>query len=134
MTKYKNIYDKNKIVVEKHTILLSGELESIEKYKYNNEGLLIEKNKINIKTSWFGKGQELRTSKNSVSKHTYNNKGDLILSEFYSDMFGNETHKKEITYDKYNDIAQIKDYRKGYAYIYKDNFGLISVTKYSYIR
>ena len=121
-------------MIEKQTIIPSGELDSTTRYKYDSNGLLNEEDKINNKTSWFANGRELKLSKHSVSKHTYNNRGDLVLSEFHSDGFGDESHKKEITYNEFNDITQIKDYRKGYAYIWKDDFGLLSITKYYYVR
>jgi hypothetical protein len=130
----KNVYNNNKQLIEKWTILTSGELDSTVRYEYNENGLLTQESVIHNKTTYRVDGKELRISKNSISKHTYNDKGDLFLSEYKSDGFGSETHKKEIAYDEFNDITQINDYRKGYAYIWKDNFGLISVTKYFYKR
>jgi hypothetical protein len=85
ITRYTNIYDINKRLIEKQTILPSGELDSTIRYKFNSKGLIIEENKINNKTSWFANGREFKLSKNSVSRHTYNDSGDLVLSEFHSD-------------------------------------------------
>jgi hypothetical protein len=134
ITRYKNVYNRNKQLIEKWIILASGELDSTIIYEYNDAGLLIQENKTNNKTTYKIDEKELRISKNSISKYTYNDRGDTILSEYESEGFGKETHKKEITYNEFNDIVQIKDYSKGYAYIWKDDFGLMSVTNYFYKR
>jgi hypothetical protein len=121
-TKYINLYDQNNRLVEKHTVFPSGVPNWIDKYKYNSEGLLIEEQRI--------KGQVI-----SIVKHSYNDKGDLILSEYNPHENNNETLKKEIVYDEDKDIVEIKEYRKGWCYQnFNDEFGLTGIARYSYIR
>ena len=130
ITRYKNIYDKDKRLKEKWTILPSNEIDHTESYLYDSKGLLVQETRIN-KASVRNDGKELPRSWESISKYTYDDKDNLVLSEFYSGGSASETHKKEINYDEYGDIAQIKDYR---AFIWEDNFRLVSVTRYSYVR
>jgi len=70
----------------------------------------------------------------SIKKNSHNSKFDLILSQINPDKSNNETLKKEIVYNEFGDIVEKRDYRKGYAYLFKDDLGLISITKYSYVR
>lgn len=132
--KFINKYDDKQQLIEKQTLLPSGEIDSTVKYKYNTRGLLIEECQTNEKTSWIVNGREFRLWKSHISQFFYNNNKDVILTEFYTDGNNDETHKKEITYDEFNSITEIKDFRKGYAFKNKDTFGLVSVTKYSYVR
>ena len=133
-TKFNNKYDVNQRLKEKQIMLPNDELDSIIQYKYNNEGLLLEENITNCKTSFLSGARENKISKNLTSKHSYNDHCDLILSKFFADGQNNETHKKEISYDGTNSICEIKDFRKGRAFLNKDTFALISVTKFSYVR
>ncbi len=122
ITNYINQYDQGNRLVEKRAILPLANSDWISTYKYNSRGLLIE---------------ETRTRNKAVSivLHTYNDKGDLILSEHNPGEFHSETVKKEIIYDNHNDIVEIKDYRKGWCYNnLDDRFVLTAVSRYSYIR
>jgi hypothetical protein len=119
---YVNLYDENSRLVEKHTIFPSGDSECIDKFQYNDAGLLIEEQKI-------------RHQFVTTVKHSYNEKGDLILSDFNPGESNHETLKNEIVYNQNNDIIEIKEYRKGWCYQDRnDEFGLTGIFKYSYIR
>ena len=121
-TRYANMYDQNNRLIEKHTIFPSGESDWVDKYEYNDEGLLIEEVRIRHKIT-------------SIAKHCYNGKGDLIQSEFNPGESNSETLKKDIVYNENNDITEIREYRKGWCYQDRnDEFGLTGITKYSYIR
>jgi hypothetical protein len=121
-TMYVNLYDENSRLVEKHTVFPSGDSDWIEKFQYNDAGLLIEEQKI-------------RHQLVSTVKHSYNNKGDLILSDFNPGESNHEMMKKEIVYNENNDIIEIKEYRKGWCYQDRnDEFGLTGIFLYSYIR
>jgi len=121
-TKYINLYDSNNRLVEKHTIFPSGESDWVEKFTYNDNGLMIKEEKI-------------RHQITSLVEHSYNDKGDLILSDFNPGMSNYETLKKEIIYDRNNDILEIQEYRKGWCYQDRnDEFGLTGITKFSYVR
>ena len=119
---YVNLYDENGRLVEKHTIFPSGDSDWIDKFQYNDAGLLIEEQKI-------------RRQLVSIVKHSYNDKGDLILSDFNPGEPNHETLKKEIVYNENNDIVEIKEYRKGWCYQDRnDEFGLTGIFRYSYVR
>lgn len=121
-TMYVNQYDEKGRLVEKHTIFPSGDSDWIDKFKYNEAGLLIEE-------------QNIRHQLVSTIKHTYNDKGDLILSDFNPGESNNETLKREIVYTKDKDISVIKEYRKGWCYQDRNNeFGLTGVTIFSHVR
>jgi hypothetical protein len=121
-TIYINLYDENGRLVEKHTVFPSGDSDWIDKFQYNRSGLLIEEQKI-------------RQQLVSTVKHSYNDKGDLILSDFNPDESNHETTKKEIVYNENNDIIEIKEYRKGWCYQDRnDEFGLTGIFRYSYTR
>jgi len=121
-TKFINLYDKNNRLVEKHTVFPSGESDWVEKYTYNEAGLPVEEQKI-------------RHQITSVGKFIYNDKGDLIESEFNAGMSNYEAMKREIVYDRNNDILEIQEYRKGWCYQDRNNeFGLTGVTRFTYIR
>jgi hypothetical protein len=122
VTKYINLYDQNDRLVEKYTVFPSGGTDRIDKYKYNDHGLLIEE-------------QRIKHQMTSTIIHRYNDKGDLILSEFNPGEINSETLKKEIVYNGNNDIIEIKEYRKGWCYQdFNDTFGLTSIIRYDYIR
>jgi hypothetical protein len=121
-TRYINAYDKNNRMVEKHTVFPSGDSSWVDKFEYNDQGLLIKEEKI-------------RNQITSVTMHSYNDKGDVILSEYNPGDFNSETMKKDITYDEFNDIVEIKEYRKGWCYQDRnDELGLTGIARYSYIR
>ena len=121
-TMYVNQYDGNGRLVEKHTILPSGGSDWIDKFQYNEAGLLIEE-------------QKTRHQSVSTVKHSYNDKGDLILSDFNPGEPNHETIKKEIVYNGNNDIMEIKEYRKGWCYQdHNEEFGLMGIFTYSYAR
>lgn len=121
-TKYINLYDQNDRLIEKHTVFPSGDTVWVEKYKYNNEGLLIEE-------------QRIRHQITSIVNYSYNDKGDLILTECNPDKINSETLKCEIIYDENDDIVEIKEYRKGWCYQDRnDEFGLTGIARYSYVR
>jgi hypothetical protein len=117
-----NLYDENGRLVEKHTVFPSNESERIDKFQYNEAGRLIEEQKI-------------RRQLVSIVKHSYNGKGDLILSDFNPGESNHETLKKEIVYNENDDIIEIKEYRKGWCYQdHNDEFGLTGIARYSYVR
>ncbi|MBN1191453.1 MAG: hypothetical protein JXA46_16985 [Dehalococcoidales bacterium] len=121
-TMYVNLYDENGRLVEKHTIFPSGDPDWVDKFQYSDAGLLIEEQKT--------KNQVV-----STIKHSYNDKGDLILSDFNPGESNHETMKKEIVYNENNDIAEIKEYRKGWCYQdHNDEFALTGIFTYSYVR
>jgi hypothetical protein len=121
-TMYVNQYDDKGRLVEKNTIFPSGDSERIDKYRYDAAGLLIEE-------------QNIRHQLVSTVKHSYNDKGDLVLSDFNPGESNNETLKREIVYSKDNNINVIKEYRKGWCYQDRnEEFGLTGVTFYSYVR
>jgi hypothetical protein len=121
-TKYINLYDQNGRLVEKHTVFPSGDSNWVEKYEYNNEGLLIREERNKHKAV-------------SVIKYSYNDRGDLILSEYDPGESNSETLKKDIVYNENNDIVEIKEYRKGWCYQnFNEEFGLTGVSRYSYVR
>jgi hypothetical protein len=53
----------------------------------------------------------LKNQITTISKYTYNDKGDLVLNEFNPDQSNSETIKNEIMYDEKGDIIEIKEYR-----------------------
>jgi hypothetical protein len=121
-TQYINLYDQESRLVEKHTIFPSGESDWVEKYAYNESGLPAREEKI-------------RHQMTSVAEHHYNEKGDLILSDFNAGMSNYEMLKREIVYDRNDDILEIQEYRKGWCYQDRnDEFGLTGIIKYSYVR
>jgi hypothetical protein len=121
-TMYVNQYDEKGRLIEKHTILPSGGSDWIDKFQYNGAGLLIEEQKV-------------RHQLVSTVKHSYNEKGDLILSDFNPGKSNHETIKKEIVYNENNDITEMLEYRKGWCYQdHNDEFGLTGIFTYSYIR
>jgi hypothetical protein len=121
-TLYVNQYDEKGRLIEKHTLLPSGDADWIDKYQYNDAGCLVEEQKI-------------RHQIVSTVKHTYNNKGDLILSDFNPGESNHEMLKREIVYNENDDITEIKEYRKGWCYQDRnDEFALTGIFKYSYIR
>jgi hypothetical protein len=121
-TMYVNQYDENDRLVEKHTIFSSGDSDWIDKFQYNDAGWLIEEQKI-------------RHQSVSTVKHSYNDKGDLILSDFNPGESNNETMKKETIYNENNDIIEIKEYRKGWCYQDLNvEFALTGIFRYSYVR
>jgi YD repeat-containing protein len=121
-TRYVNAYDNNNRLVEKHTIFPSGDSGWVDKYEYNADGLLV--------------GEQLKKHQiTSFIKHSYNAKGDLILSEYNPGESNNETLKRDIVYNANNDIVEIKEYRKGWCYQDRgDKFGLTVIVRYSYVR
>ena len=120
-TMYVNIYDQGRLV-EKHTVFPSGGPNWVDKFKYNDDGLLIEE-------------QNDRSKLVSIVKHSYNEKGDLILSDFNPGEPNYETLKREIFYNENGDIKVIKEYRKGWCYQDRnDEFGLTGVAMYFYVR
>jgi hypothetical protein len=122
VTSYQNLYDQNNRLIEKRAVFPSENSEWINRYKYNDAGLLIEE-------------QCLRHQAISITKHSYNEKGDLVLSEVNPGEVNNETLKREIVYAQIDDILEIKEYRKGWCYQnFNDDFGLTGITKYYYIR
>jgi hypothetical protein len=121
-TMYVNLYDENGRLIEKHTVFPSRDSDRIDKFQYDDAGMLIEE-------------QNIRHQLVSTLKHSYNDKGDLILSDFNPGESNYETLKKEIVYNENNDIVEIKEYRKGWCYQDRnDEFGLTGIFKYSYIR
>jgi hypothetical protein len=121
-TMYVNLYENNGKLAEKHTLFPSGDHDWIDKFQYNDAGLLIEEQKI-------------RNQLVSVIKHSYNEKGDLILSDFNPGQPNHELLKREISYGLNNDILEVKEYRKGWCYQDRnDEFGLTAVIKYTYFR
>jgi hypothetical protein len=121
-TMYVNLYDENGRLTEKHTIFPSGDSEWIDKFQYDDAGLLIEEQKI-------------RHQIISIARHRYNAKGDLILSDFNPGEINQETLKREIVYGKNNDILEIREYRKGWCYEDRnEEFGLTGIYRYSYLR
>jgi YD repeat-containing protein len=121
-TKYINLYDQNGRLIEKHTVFPSGDKDWIDKYEYNSQGLLIVE-------------QRIRGQITSLTRHFYNDRGDLLLSEYNPGQPNNETLKREIVYDANNDISEIKEYRKGWCYQDRGGeFGLTVTLKYSYVR
>jgi len=48
-TKYINLYDQNNRLIEKHTLFPSESPDRIDKYRYSEEGLLIEEQRIRNK-------------------------------------------------------------------------------------
>jgi YD repeat-containing protein len=121
-TMYVNQYDENGKLIEKHTLLPSGDAEWIDKYQYDAAGRLIEEQKI-------------RNRIVSTVKHSYNPQGDLILSDFNPGESNYEMLKREIIYNEHGDITEIKEYRKGWCYQdCNDEFALTGIFKYSYVR
>jgi len=121
-TVFINLYDQNGRLVEKHTILPSGEADRVDKYQYNESGLLIEE-------------QNVRKHFTSIAKHSYNEKGDLILSDFNPGEPNHEMLKRELIYSKDNNILEIREYRLGWCYQdHNDDFGLTGIALYSYMR
>jgi len=121
-TRYANLYDQSNRLIEKHTVFPSGDSDWIDKYKYNDEGLLIEE-------------QRIRNQVTSIAKHSYNDQGDLILSEYNPGESNNETLKKDIVCNGNKDIVEIREYRKGWCYQGRnDEFGLTGIARYSYVR
>jgi hypothetical protein len=121
-TLFVNLYDQEGRLVEKHSILPSGDEDWINNFQYNEAGQLVEE-------------QKTRNQFVTTSKHSYNEKGDLVLSEFNPGEFNHETLKREIVYDRNNDIMEIKEYRKGWCYQdHNEEFGLTGITRYSYVR
>jgi hypothetical protein len=121
-TVFINLYDQNGRLVEKHTIFPSNDSECIDKFQYDEAGRLIEE-------------QKTRSQFVSIARHTYNDKGDLILSEFNPGQPNYETIKREFLYSLNNDILEVKEYRKGWCYQDRnDEFGLTGIARYSYIR
>jgi YD repeat-containing protein len=121
-TMFVNLYDENGRLVEKHTVFPANESEWIDKFQYNAAGRLIEE-------------QKTRRQLVSTVKHSYNGKGDLILSDFNPGESNHETLKKEIIYNRNDDIIEIKEYRKGWCYQdHNDEFGLTGIARYSYVR
>jgi hypothetical protein len=121
-TIYVNLYDENNRLVEKHSVFASGDSGWIDKFQYNQAGWLIEEQKI-------------RHQLVSIVKHKYNDKGDLILSEFNPGESNQERLKNEIVYNRNNDIMEIREYRQGWCYQDRnDEFGLVGKSLYSYIR
>jgi hypothetical protein len=121
-TIFVNLYDQNGRIVEKHTILPANESERIDKLQYNEAGLLVEEQKI-------------RRQLVSTAKHSYNDQGDLILSDFNPGQPNHETLKKEYVYNGNKDIVEIKEYRKGWCYQdHNDEFGLTGIARYTYVR
>ncbi len=117
-----NLYDQKGRLIEKHTIFPSGESDRVDKFQYNEAGWLIEE-------------QNIRHQLVSTVKHSYNDKGDLILSDFNPGEPNHETLKREIVYSKNNDVMEIKEYRKGWCYQGRnDEFGLTGIALYSYVR
>lgn len=134
ITKYINEYDSEGHLIKKQKITPDGRLDDVTQYKYNSNGLLIEENVTNGKTSFVLGGKEFKQSKNRITQHVYDNNGNLILSEYFSDGMITETHKKEITYNDLNDIIKITEYVKGIYFTNKNEFKPRRITKYSYIR
>jgi hypothetical protein len=121
-TMFINLYDQKGRMVEKHTIFPSNDVEWVDKYQYNEAGLLIEEQKI-------------RRQFVSTVKHSYNDKGDLILSDFNPGQPNHETLKREFVYGGNRDIVEVKEYRKGWCYQdHNDEFGLTGIARYSYVR
>jgi hypothetical protein len=121
-TLYVNQYDENGRLVERHTLFPSGDADRIDKYRYNQAGRLIEEQKI--------KHQLV-----STVKYAYNEKGDLVLSDYNPGEPNHETTKKEILYNGNNDIVEIKEYRRGWCYQDRNvEFALTGIFVYSYVR
>jgi YD repeat-containing protein len=121
-TKYINLYDNDGRLIEKHTVFPEGTPDKVYKYKYDSQGLLIEE-------------QQIRNQITSIVKNGYNDKGDLIWSEYNPGEINSESLKKDITYNENNDIVEIKEYRKGWCYQDRnDEFGLTCIIRYSYTR
>jgi hypothetical protein len=121
-TMFINLYDQNGRMVEKHTIFPSNDVEWIDKFQYDEAGRLIEEQKI-------------RRQLVSIVKHSYNDKGDLILSDFNPGQPNHEMLKREIVYSGNEDIVEIKEYRKGWCYQdHNDEFGLTGIARYTYVR
>jgi hypothetical protein len=121
-TVFVNLYDDKGRLVEKHTILPSGESDRLDKYQYNESGLLIEE-------------QNERKHFTTVAKHSYNDRGDLVLSDFNPGQPNHEMLKREIVYSKDGDVLEIKEYRQGWCYQdHNDTFGLTNILLYTYVR
>jgi hypothetical protein len=82
-TKFNNKYDVNHRLIEKQIMLPKDELDSIIRYKYNNEGLLLEENIMNCKTSFSPGALENKISQNLTLKHSYNDQGELIFIQVF---------------------------------------------------
>jgi hypothetical protein len=120
-TMYVSLYDDNGRLVETHTIYPSGDSE-INKFQYNDAGWLVGE-------------QKTRNKLVSTVKHSYNDRGDLILSDFNSGEPNHEMIKKDIAYNQNGDVSEIKEYRKGWCYQdHNDEYGLTGIFKYSYVR
>ncbi len=121
-TMYVNQYDEKGRLVEKHTLFPSGDSRWIDKYQYNEAGLLVEEQKI-------------RHQLVSIVKHVYNDKGHLILSDYNPGESNHETIKKDILYNRNNDIMEIREYRRGWCYRDRnEEFALTGIFVYSYVR
>jgi hypothetical protein len=121
-TMYVNKYDEKSRLIEKRTLFPSGDSDRIDQFQYDQAGLLIEEQKTKHRLV-------------STVKHSYNSKGDLILSDFNPGESNHETLKKEILYNQDNDIIEIKEYRRGWCYQDRnDEFTLTGKFIYSYIR
>jgi YD repeat-containing protein len=122
VTRYINAYDKNNMLVEKHTIFPLSDSDWVDQYKYDSDGRLIEENRSRNKAV-------------SIVKHSYNDEGDLIRSDYFLDEVNNETIIKNIVYDTDGNILEIKEYRDGWFNQDDNNEpGLISISRYSYVR
>jgi hypothetical protein len=122
VTRYINLYDQSNRLTEKHTVFPSLAADWIDKYMYNEKGLLIEE-------------QRTKHRLTSITRHSYNDRGDLILSDFNPDESNNETLKKDIVYNENNDIVEVREYRKGWCYQDRNGeFSFIGIARYSYTR
>jgi hypothetical protein len=121
ITFYKNLYENDRLVV-KQAVFPSGDSDWIDKYRYNAAGQLIEE-------------EQMRHGVVSITKYTYNDKGDLVLNEYNPGEPNHESIKKDIVYTENGDIVEAKEYRMGWCYQYfNDSYGLTGVTRYHYIR
>jgi hypothetical protein len=121
-TLYINLYDQNGRLVEKHSIFPANDQDWIDKFQYNEAGWLVEEEKT-------------RHQLVSSAKHSYNEKGDLIMSDFNPGQPNYETLKREYVYGENNDILEIKEYRRGWCYQDRnDEFGLTAIARYTYVR
>ena len=77
----------------------------------------------------------MRKQFTSIAKHVYNEKSDLVLSDFNPGQPNHELLKRELVYSQDNDILEIKEYRQGWYYQdHNDEFGLTGIALYFYVR
>ncbi len=117
---YFYIYDTNGNILEQKTLGPSGEIWDFVKYNYNQEGLLVEKDRTD-----FNKPEDISSYRQT---YAYNDKHDMVFSSDNSRH--PRTNHYDIHYDERGSIIEIKDFVKiGDS----SDFKLASVKKYSYV-